>query len=219
MRTLTYLALWGAASIATPSLAADQVYSTPTALAGNQAWTGTLGLDFTVNSAVTISSLGVFDDDGDGLLSNLSVAIYDSVSKTIVGPTVMFAANTDGTGQAYLFQSVTPFSLAPGSYQLASWGYNGVDRNFNTHSPAPGGPIVFNSLNGALTAVGVGYSNEGTGGAYGNIAAAGPTRFGAGSMIAAAPEPGTWALMLLGFGGIGYSLRRRAAAKLACASG
>lgn len=27
--------------------------------------------------------------------------------------------------------------------------------------------------------------------------------------VAAVPEPGTWAMMLLGFGGIGYSLRRR----------
>lgn len=27
--------------------------------------------------------------------------------------------------------------------------------------------------------------------------------------VRAVPEPGTWAMMLLGFGGIGYSLRRR----------
>ena len=35
------------------------------------------------------------------------------------------------------------------------------------------------------------------------------TSFSASALVAPVPEPGTWALMLLGFGGIGYSLRRR----------
>ena len=34
-------------------------------------------------------------------------------------------------------------------------------------------------------------------------------RVGTGRNVGAVPEPGTWAMMLLGFGGIGYSLRRR----------
>ncbi len=32
---------------------------------------------------------------------------------------------------------------------------------------------------------------------------------GTGRLIPAVPEPGTWAMMLIGFGGIGYSMRRR----------
>lgn len=35
------------------------------------------------------------------------------------------------------------------------------------------------------------------------------TSFSASALVAPVPEPGTWALMLLGFGAIGYSLRRR----------
>ncbi len=31
----------------------------------------------------------------------------------------------------------------------------------------------------------------------------------AAAVTAAVPEPGTWALMLLGFGGVGVSIRRR----------
>ncbi|NJC05311.1 hypothetical protein GGQ97_001104 [Sphingomonas kaistensis] len=37
------------------------------------------------------------------------------------------------------------------------------------------------------------------------------TSFSASAVSAAVPEPGTWALMLLGFGAVGYSLRRRRA--------
>ncbi len=34
-------------------------------------------------------------------------------------------------------------------------------------------------------------------------------QFGTGAQVAAVPEPATWAMMLIGFGGIGVSLRRR----------
>ncbi len=39
------------------------------------------------------------------------------------------------------------------------------------------------------------------------------TSFSASALAAPVPEPGTWALMLLGFGAVGYSLRRRRSAQ------
>ena len=38
-----------------------------------------------------------------------------------------------------------------------------------------------------------------------------------GSQVGAVPEPGTWAMMLLGFGAVGYSMRRRKRPALAAA--
>lgn len=45
-----------------------------------------------------------------------------------------------------------------------------------------------------------------TGQTFGDASLSGTLSFGT---VAAVPEPGTWALMLLGFGAIGYSMRRR----------
>lgn len=39
-------------------------------------------------------------------------------------------------------------------------------------------------------------------------------RYGAREVVLGVPEPATWAMMLMGFGGVGYSLRRRPAVRL-----
>ena len=66
------------------------------------------------------------------------------------------------------------------------------------------------ALNGAVTMIGNTVSNNCSGvGNYGS----GRTDFGSagysGSGVTAAPEPSTWAMMLLGFGGVGVAMRRR----------
>jgi hypothetical protein len=38
-----------------------------------------------------------------------------------------------------------------------------------------------------------------------------PNRAGAPPISAPVPEPATWAMMMLGFGGLGYTLRRKSA--------
>ncbi len=46
-------------------------------LDGNQAFTGGLGNDFEVNSSITITSLGAFDDDANGISGTIDVHIFD----------------------------------------------------------------------------------------------------------------------------------------------
>jgi hypothetical protein len=196
-----------AAVSAAPSVAATQVYfSTVQNLAGNQAYTGTLGLNFDVNSPISISALGVFDDSSNGLQSSLAVTIYDRTTGLALFTPVVFAAGTANTGDEYIFQNIAPLLLGAGSYQLAAWNYGASEMNYN--NSGPGGPISFNNLNGAITAVGTSYS--GTRGVFATIPDVGLTRYGAGSFKATAvPEPATWAMFLIGFGAVGYSMRSR----------
>src|SRR5436190_1438802 len=52
---------------------------------GNQAWTGNLGLDFDVNSPIRITSLGAFDNNGDGFTGTVTVGIFDRSTTAQVG--------------------------------------------------------------------------------------------------------------------------------------
>ena len=124
---------------------------------------------------------------------------------------------------------------APGTSPLGNFTYNHVVCT----SGAAGGPVQGNftinlggdllqgTLNGAASPSGTpGLSNllftylisSGTGqflSATGSFIGSGTadTRQGAPSIVTlnfgAVPEPGTWAMMLLGFGGIGITMRRR----------
>jgi hypothetical protein len=59
-------------------------YQVPAGVVGNQsdAAGASFGMDFQVNSAVTVSELGVFDSGQNGLLGPIEVAIYDRVTDT-----------------------------------------------------------------------------------------------------------------------------------------
>jgi len=204
------MALAATASIyAAPASAADvtQVYNAPTGLAGNQDFGGTLGLMFTVNQATTVTQIGVFDSGSDGLNATIFATIFDSTHTALFAP-VTFAAGTGTSGSAYIFQPLT-YTLAPGTYQLAAWGYNGAEKNYNYGFIAPGngGPITFDSAGGRLTATGTQYTYAP--GDYADNVDDGTTRYGAASLVVAVPEPATWAMMIAGFGMVGFGLRSR----------
>ena len=197
-------------AVAAPASAA-QVYNAPSGLVGNQAWTGSLGLDFTVRSAIKVTSIGVFDSGSDGLSSSLAVTIYNATTGVALFAPVTFASGTvNSSGDAYLFQAITPLVLLPGSYQVTAWNYSGSEPNFNYGfiASGSGGPVTFDSLGGRLTAVSPHYSNAS--GVFATILDDGNTRYGAGSFLAVGvPEPAEWALMLGGFGMLGMALRCR----------
>lgn len=204
MKKLAALAL-PLLAMAMPATAA-QIYNAPSGLAGNQVWTGSLGLDFTVNSAVRVSSIGVFDSQSNGLSSSLAVTIYNADTGIALFTPVIFNSGTaNPSGDAYLFQAITPLTLGPGNYQLTAWNYDSNEPNYNNFGP--GGPVTFNSLGGRLTATGTRYSSAA--GVFATSVDVGTTRYGAGSFIATVPEPASWALMLGGFGMLGMSMRRR----------
>jgi hypothetical protein len=135
------------------------------------------------------------------------VTIFDSHGVEVTSVADFTGANPGHS--AYVFQAITPTLLAPGNYQIAAWGYGSAENNYN--NGAPGGPITFNNLGGALTAVSSHYSDRDAPGVFATNTDNGSTRYGAGSFQAslAVPEPAAWALMLVGFGGLGAVLRRR----------
>ncbi len=195
-----------------PSVASALVYDTSPATPGTQQWGGTLGLDFNVNKQVTVTALGSFDSDKNGITHDIYVGIFDLSTGLLVAPAINLNGTTNSGGAAYVTVAVSPLVLGPGSYQLASWGYNlggGSDANYN--NSGPGGPIVFDSLFGALTAVGTRYSDFGSPGILATNPDNGTTRYGAGTFAAYVPEPATWALMIGGFAMTGFAMRRRVA--------
>jgi len=126
---------------------------------GGQQFTGTLGTPFTVNSAIRVSQLGVFDSGSDGLMSggtDLFAAIFTAPStppgSIVVGP-VDFAVPVSSSS-SYVFQSVTPVVLAPGNYILAAWGFDSENPNGNTGSGNTAATVA--STGGGLITVGSG---------------------------------------------------------------
>src|SRR5271156_5577906 len=134
-------------------VSATTIYSLPAGYSQNQAYTGTLGMDFTVNSgsSVTIDALGALSDGA----STITVAIFNVSTDAIVAGA---QTNVSSAG-AYAFTAITPVTLTPGTYQIAAWGYNGNNQDYNPAEPSGVGQLSFNTLNGALTADGAYYNN------------------------------------------------------------
>ena len=93
---------------------------------GNQAYSG-VGVEFTVNSAITVSELGIFDSGQDGLSTTLTADLFQRTGPsagTVVAST-SFSSSDPGTLVAdYRFKSITPVVLAAGDYVLVGYGFS-----------------------------------------------------------------------------------------------
>ena len=155
----------------------------------------TLGFSFTLTQPTSVNALGYF---GGGLGSN-RVGIWNSDGSTLLTSTTV--TTSDPLVGNFRYGSIVPVLLAAGNYVIG-----GEIANLGAF---PG------VLSGVTTAPGyfwTGHREIAGGFAFPSTP---QTGFGNQSIalvnfsIAAVPEPATWALMLLGFGVVGTTLRRR----------
>lgn len=157
---------------------AYQAYSAADTL-GNQQYTERLGLIFTVNDAVTITHLGVFDHDSDGLNRAITVGIIRNAdSVTVAGPIVLLGTSDTLIG-TYRYQPITPLILPPGQYTVVAVGYGAGENNGNTNSGDPA--VAIDNGNGLLTFDASSYQGIGFG--YPEVLFPNPAAFHAGSFI------------------------------------
>jgi hypothetical protein len=199
----TLVSIGSALSLSAPANATSVYYGPGEP---NQNWTGSLGLDFIVNSQITIDALGAYN----GGVGSITVAIFtgDGTTQLIVPTSI--DTTTYSVASPYTFQSVTPITLGPGTYQVTAWGYGPTD-NFNTGF---GGTLGFNTLGGALTEGNPYYNDQGVTG-FANqhlddFNGGGLHFYGAGNFDAfATPLPSTWLMLLSGFVGLSFFAYRR----------
>ena len=98
----------------------------------------TIGWEFSIPSPVTVTALGVWDENGDGLSDTHQVGIWTSPGGTLVVSTTVTSADslTDG----FRYASITPTVLAAGSYVVGSYMPTSDDRgaadaSFSTVTP------------------------------------------------------------------------------------
>lgn len=112
-----------------------------------------LGMDFVVNSAVTVTQLGSFDSNGDGFRNTIDVGIFD-LGGSLVGTSASLTGLVGTLINGSRFVPVVPFVLDPGTYSIVAAGYtttgSGTDLSGNT---GLGGITAFNSVGGALSLV------------------------------------------------------------------
>ncbi len=177
----------------------------------NQSYNG-VGLEFTVNSPITIGAIGIYDSGEDGITGPLTADLINVSTELVVsGGSVTFTNTSPGTvSGGYFFQSITPITLAAGgSYYLMGYGWNGVDAEHN--SIFGGNPDTFNTFGGAVTYVTSAWTATGIDPAgtvptqFSTAYAGNPNFFSSANIeLTSTPLPSTWTMLIAGFLGLGY---------------
>ncbi|MBT45552.1 MAG: hypothetical protein CL922_09090 [Deltaproteobacteria bacterium] len=187
-------------------------YGIPAGTAGTQAYNGALGNEFDVLSpaGISVTRLGVFDSNSDGLNSTITVGIFDRATEQLVGTSLTFTGN-DGSledGSRWI-TLVSPITLAAGFQgMVVAQGYDGAEQNGNVGTGSTASPT--DDGGGAISFVGG--SRFGPGGVFAyptNVDGGPANRYHAGNFdYDIIPEPSSLALLLGAFGFFGLRRRR-----------
>jgi len=147
-----------------------QAYSTSNSM-GNQDWGGNLGLDFNVNSAITVTQLGAFDSGQDGFVGAITVGLFERLpgtadpssdhTGTLLASVAISGSEGTLSGNYRFLPLLSPLTLAPGFYDITAVGFSGSDPNLNENA----GSVLINTNTGGglISFVGSGrYDKNGT---------------------------------------------------------
>lgn len=167
---------------------------------GSWGWPGaTIGYSFSVSQSISVTDLGVWDENANGLAESHQVGIFTTGGALLVSTTVTSA---DTLLNSFRYHSIAPYALGPGTYVMgayfAGWGDTGAAAATITTSPE----ITFIDN---LYLYGSGFTLptvHWSGFDAGNI---GPNFIYQTSQV---PEPVSLALLGLGLAGLGFRRRK-----------
>lgn len=112
--TAAFLSLFSSLATAdAPAL--SFVAGTPVTSGSNQVY----GWIFSVDTPISVTSLGVYDQGADGLAISHDVGIFRQSSQALLGSATVPAGTVGTLIDSFRFESVTPFSLTPDTYLIA----------------------------------------------------------------------------------------------------
>jgi hypothetical protein len=123
LRTLVTCALIGLSAASSPTKA-DFIaasFSLPQSPAGENLVNGVDGFDLTPSVDLTVTALGWYDHNGDGLIHDHPVGIFVTSTQTLAAPSaVVTTSSMLDPATDFRFTPVTPFTLTAGvTYTLA----------------------------------------------------------------------------------------------------
>jgi hypothetical protein len=154
-------------------------HTVPAATAGDQAFGGSLGMDFNVREPVDILALGVFDDLSDGLNATITAKLYERNAQSVVATLVFNNAEPGALSGGHRFKDLQRPLFLPAGFQgtIVAEGYGAAERDLNV-----GAPAVLDTHAGGCLLEFVGSGRWGDAGAFpANVDVGPPGRFGAGS--------------------------------------
>jgi hypothetical protein len=187
------------------------ILQTANNVGGNQDYSG-VGLEFTVNSPITVTALGFYDSGSPGGITGPLTADLMTLTGSILASQTF--SNESGTlvNGGYLFNSLTtPITLAPGNYYLMGYGPTSYSWEHNSNIDGNPDTFVSSSLVSFVESVWGGGSDVPGTVPTNTFGPTAPDFFSSANMefSAAVPESSTWAMMIIGFLGLGFMASRR----------
>lgn len=184
-------------------------------LGGDPSFSGSLGYSFSLSLSQpqTISALGFYDADEDGLLSSHGIGLYEATSQTLLASATVPAGDGSWLQNGFRWVSIPNLALSSGSYVIAAT---------SSGDPSLFDPFLYDTTaEGVIDGLVIGAALSETGS---GSAVAFPSQdegvpqgfFGPAYAVAGSPGP----LPLLGAGAaLGWSRRLRRRSRLVGAAG